>query len=287
MGELSAKERVHLLTEKLEQGILQMVEGEEYKRYLSFMARFPHYSFGNVMLILMQRPDATLVQSFTAWKKIGRSVKKGEKGIRILAPSPFKVKVKTKEKDENGKEVIKEEEKKVMGFREVFTFDVSQTEGLELPSSGVKELKGAIEDFETLFSILREVCPVPFKFEEIDGSARGYYQLEPEQIVVRKGMAQQQTVKTLVHEMVHQQLHNLEQKKKKDRNTKEVEAESVAFVVCSALGIDTSDYSFGYVAGWSSNKDLKELKSSLTTIQKTAWEFVQRIENKLQEKRRE
>ena len=287
MDKADAKERVRLLTEKLEQGILQMVEGEEYKRYLSFMARFPHYSFGNVMLILMQRPDATLVQSFTAWKKIGRSVKKGEKGIRILAPSPFKVKVEKQKKDEFGNVTTEETEKKVLGFREVFTFDVSQTEGLELPSSGVKELKGAVEDFETLFSILREVCPVPIKFEEIGGSAKGYYQLEPEQIVVREGMSQQQTVKTLVHEMVHQQLHNLEQKKKKDRNTKEIEAESVAFVVCSALGIDTSDYSFGYVAGWSSNKEMKELKSSLTTIQKTAWEFIQRIENKLQEKRRE
>ena len=293
------KQKVQEITEKLEQGIKELFESEKYKTYLNTMSRFHNYSFNNTMLIAMQKPDATLVAGFKAWQKnFDRHVKKGEKGIRILAPAPYKIK-EEQEKfdpvtgeimlDKNGMPVTEEVEIKIPAFRVVPVFDVSQTDGKELPDIGVNELSGSVEDYEDFMQALTEVSPVPISYEDIDGDAKGYFHTTDHRIVIQEGMSQSQTVKTAIHEVAHAKLHDREQNQDidavldKDRNTKEVEAESVAYTVCQHFGIDTSDYSFGYIAGWSSDRDMKELKSSLDTIRKTASELITGIEDRLAE----
>ncbi|MDY6311922.1 MAG: YodL domain-containing protein, partial [Lachnospiraceae bacterium] len=276
-----------------------LFESEKYKTYLNTMSRFHNYSFNNTMLIAMQKPDATLVAGFKAWQKnFDRHVKKGEKGIRILAPAPYKIK-EEQEKfdpvtgeimlDKNGMPVTEEVEIKIPAFRVVPVFDVSQTDGKELPDIGVNELSGSVEDYEDFMQALTEVSPVPISYEDIDGDAKGYFHTTDHRIAIQEGMSQSQTVKTAIHEVAHAKLHDREQNQDidtvldKDRNTKEVEAESVAYTVCQHFGIDTSDYSFGYIAGWSSDRDMKELKSSLDTIRKTASELITGIEDRLAE----
>ena len=293
------KQKVQEITEKLEQGIKELFESEKYKTYLNTMSRFHNYSFNNTMLIAMQKPDATLVAGFKAWQKnFDRHVKKGEKGIRILAPAPYKIK-EEQEKfdpvtgeimlDKNGMPVTEEVEIKIPAFRVVPVFDVSQTDGKELPDIGVNELSGSVEDYEDFMQALTEVSPVPISYEDIDGDAKGYFHTTDHRIAIQEGMSQSQTVKTAIHEVAHAKLHDREQNQDidtvldKDRNTKEVEAESVAYTVCQHFGIDTSDYSFGYIAGWSSDRDMKELKSSLDTIRKTASELITGIEDRLAE----
>ena len=263
------------------------------------MSKFHNYSFNNTMLIAMQKPDATLVAGFKAWQKdFDRHVKKGEKGIRILAPAPYKIKEEQEKLDpvtgeimldKNGMPVTEEVEIKIPAFRVVPVFDVSQTDGKELPDIGVNELSGSVEDYEDFMQALTEVSSVPITYEDIEGEAKGYFHTTDHRIAIQEGMSQSQTVKTAIHEVAHAKLHDRERNQDidavldKDRNTKEVEAESVAYTVCQHFGIDTSDYSFGYIAGWSSDRDMKELKSSLDTIRKTASELITGIEDRLTE----
>lgn len=293
------KQKVQEITEKLEQGIKELFESEKYKTYLNTMSKFHNYSFNNTMLIAMQKPDATLVAGFKAWQKnFDRHVKKGEKGIRILAPAPYKIKEEQEKLDpvtgeimldKNGMPVTEEVEIKIPAFRVVPVFDVSQTDGKELPDKGVNELSGSVEDYEDFMQALTEVSPVPITYEDIEGEAKGYFHTTDHRIAIQEGMSQSQTVKTAIHEVAHAKLHDRERNQDidavldKDRNTKEVEAESVAYTVCQHFGIDTSDYSFGYIAGWSSDRDMKELKSSLDTIRKTASELITGIEDRLAE----
>ena len=293
------KQKVQEITEKLEQGIKELFESEKYKTYLNTMSRFHNYSFNNTMLIAMQKPDATLVAGFKAWQKnFDRHVKKGEKGIRILAPAPYKIKEEQEKLDpitgeimldKNGMPITEEVEIKIPAFRVVPVFDVSQTDGKELPDIGVNELSGSVEDYEDFMQALTEVSPVPITYEDIEGEAKGYFHTTDHRIAIQEGMSQSQTVKTAIHEVAHAKLHDRERNQDidavldKDRNTKEVEAESVAYTVCQHFGIDTSDYSFGYIAGWSSDRDMKELKSSLDTIRKTASELITGIEDRLAE----
>ena len=293
------KQKVQEITEKLEQGIKELFESEKYKTYLNTMSKFHNYSFNNTMLIAMQKPDATLVAGFKAWQKnFDRHVKKGEKGIRILAPAPYKIKEEQEKLDpvtgeimldKNGMPITEEVEIKIPAFRVVPVFDVSQTDGKELPDIGVNELSGSVEDYEDFMQALTEVSPVPITYEDIDGESKGYFHTTDHRIAIQEGMSQSQTVKTAIHEVAHAKLHDREQNQDidavldKDRNTKEVEAESVAYTVCQHFGIDTSDYSFGYIAGWSSDRDMKELKSSLDTIRKTASELITGIEDRLAE----
>ena len=242
---------------------------------------------------MMQKPDAQLCQSFAGWKQMGRYVKKGEKGISILAPAPYKIEREQTKLDEKGRPVfdadgepVKEKvEVTIRAFKVVKTFDLSQTDGKELPTIGPSELVGNIEGYPKLLQALQEISPVPVSFELIDGDAKGFYHLEDKKIVVQDGMSEVQTIKTLLHEMAHQKLHdkdNVPEAKDISRNGKEVEAESVAYVVCQHYGINTSDYSFSYVAGWSEGKETPELKASLDKIRQTASEFIYQIDQKME-----
>lgn len=293
------KQKVQEITEKLEQGIKELFESEKYKNYLNTMSKFHNYSFNNTLLIAMQKPDATLVAGFQAWKKnFERHVKKGEKGIRILAPAPYKVKEEQEKLDpetneimldKEGKPIMEEVEVTIPAFRAVSVFDVSQTDGRELPELTVNELSADVEGYQDFMKALEMVSPVPIGYEDISGEAKGYYHTEEQRVAIQQGMSESQTVKTAIHEVAHAKLHSIELNKdtdlleQKDRNTKEVEAESVVYTVCQHFGIDTSEYSFGYIAGWSSGKEMTELKSSLDTIRRTASEMISGIEVHLQE----
>ena len=283
------------ITDRLEQGITELFESERYKEYLRVMSKFHNYSFNNTLLIAMQKPDASLVAGFSSWKNnFGRNVMKGEKGIKIIAPSPFTVKQEVAKTDpqtgkpvigKDGKPVTEEKEIKVPAYKVVSVFDVSQTEGRELPDIAVDELTGDVDRFKDFFSALEQVSPVPVGFEKIEGGAHGYYHLEEKRIAIDEGMSDLQTLKTAIHEIAHAKLHDIdlnapkeEQKPRVDRRTREVEAESVAYTVCQHYGLDTSDYSFGYVAGWSSGKELAELRGSLETIRNTAAEMINAID---------
>lgn len=281
------------ITEKLENGVQDVFNSEQFQNLLDTMAKFPHYSVNNNILIMMQKPDATLVQSYTGWKKMGRFVKKGEKGIRILAPAPFKLEKEQEKLDEAGKvildkdgEAVKEKvEINLTAFKPVSTFDISQTEGEPLPSIGVDELTGSVEGYQTLFEAIKSASPVPIGFEDIKSGAKGYFHVEDNRIAINNGMSEIQTVKTAIHEMAHAKLHNVEAQKdnKQSKNSKEVEAESVAYTVCQHYGIDTSDYSFAYVATWSQGKEMPELKESLNTIREATADLITKIDEKVQE----
>lgn len=281
------------ITDKLEKGVVEVFQSDRYKQFLDTMAKFPRYSVNNSLLIMMQKPDAQLCQSFTGWKQMGRYVKKGEKGISILAPAPYKIEREQTKLDEKGRPVfdadgepVKEKvEVTIRAFKVVKTFDLSQTDGKELPTIGPSELVGNIEGYPKLLQALQEISPVPVSFELIDGDAKGFYHLEDKKIVVQDGMSEVQTIKTLLHEIAHQKLHdkdNVPEAKDISRNGKEVEAESVAYVVCQHYGINTSDYSFSYVAGWSEGKETPELKASLDKIRQTASEFIYQIDQKME-----
>lgn len=293
---VSAEDRIRELTDRLEKGIKELLEGDKFKNYLNTMSKFHDYSFNNTMLIAMQKPDATLVAGFNSWKnKFQRNVNRGEKGIQIFAPAPYKIrKEQTKMDkdtglpvlDKNGKPVTEEVEVKIPAFKVVSVFDVSQTSGKELPTLGADELKGDVKDFEKFFDALKSIAPVPVNFEEIKGGAKGYFDKEKNIIAINEGMSETQTVKTAIHEITHSLLHNRnltvsDLDKPKDRNTEEVEAESVAYTVCQHFGIDTSEYSFAYVASWGSGKDVPELKASLETIRATANDIINKLEDML------
>ena len=291
------KQKVHEITEKLEQGIKELFESEKYKTYLNTMSKFHNYSFNNTMLIAMQKPDATLVAGFKAWQKnFDRHVKKGEKGIRILAPAPYKIKEErdkidpvTQELllDKDGNPQKEEVEITIPAFRAVSVFDVAQTDGKPIPELAAKELLSDVEGYQDMIRAVEAISPVPIELEEIAGDSKGYYDREAKRIAVQENMSESQTLKTMIHEVAHSKLHSKEveqdEQMKKDRNTKEVEAESIAYTVCQHFGIDTSDYSFGYIAGWSSGRDTKELRASMDTIRRTASELITGIEEQLQE----
>ena len=284
---------VQEITEELENGIKELFESDKYRAYLSTMAKFHNYSFNNTLLIARQKPDASYVAGFQSWKNnFERHVMKGEKGIKILAPTPFKRKVLEEKTDDQGKlvldnmgkPVMEEVEKVIPAFKVVNVFDVSQTEGKDLPQL-VSELKGQVKDYEDFMLALDYVSPVTIRYEKIDGAAKGYFSPAYHYIVIKDDMSEMQTMKTGIHEIAHSLLHATENKTAldKDRSTKEVEAESVAYTVCQYFGIDTSDYSFGYIAGWSSGKEIPELKTSLETIRKTASEMINSIEEAVRE----
>lgn len=293
-------EKLKEITDRLEQGISELFDSERYKEYLSVMSKFHNYSFNNTLLIAMQKPDASLIAGFSSWKnQFERNVKKGEKGIKIIAPSPFKVKKEMEKIDPNtqrpvigkdGKPVTEEKEITIPAFKVVSVFDVSQTEGKELPDIAVDALTGDVGQYKDFFASLERTSPVPVGFEEMTGGTQGYYHLEDKRIALLEGASQLQTLKTLIHEIAHARLHDIdltapkvEQENRPDRRTREVEAESIAYTVCQHYGLDTSDYSFGYVAGWSSGKELAELKSSLETIRSTAAELIETIDGHMAE----
>lgn len=288
------KAEMEEITSKLEKGVKDIFDGANYQQYLNFCAKLPRYSVNNQILIMMQKPDATMCQSFTNWKEVNRHVRKGEKGIRILAPAPYKMQKEQEKVDASGKTVLDKDgepvketvEVTINAFKPVSTFDVSQTEGEPIPTPGVDELTGSVEGYETLLAAIKEVVPVSISFEQIDSGAKGFYHLEENRIVVQEGMSEAQTVKTLLHEASHQALHSKAAMdsagEKKSKNQKETEAESVAYVVCQHYGIDTSDYSFPYVATWSADKEVPELKASLDSIRRTASELIVKIDEKVQ-----
>lgn len=292
-------DKMQELMEKLEQGVKDVFRSDQYKEYLTVMSKFYNYSFNNVLLIAMQKPDASLVAGFSAWKNhFGRHVKKGEKGIKIMAPISRKVKIEEKEEsgtNTSGGETAEDpgKEKKtrnvITGFKVVSVFDISQTEGKELPEYyGAKELSGYVEDYTDLFAAIRETSPVPVGFEDIPGEAHGYYHQIEKRIALQEEMSELQNIKTLIHETAHARLHAIdlaapeeERADQPDQSTREVQAESVAYVVCQHFGLDTSDYSFAYVAGWSSGKEMPELRASLDVIRNAAKETITAIEGQL------
>lgn len=286
------------ITERLEQGVKDIFTSEMYTKYLLTMSKFHNYSFNNTLLIAMQRPDATLVAGYNAWKnKFNRYVKKGEKGIQIIAPAPVKEREEREKIDkdtgltvlnENGEPEIEVVERVIPRFRVTTVFDYAQTDGDPLPTLEVNELTARVKDYTLLKEAIEQVSPVPIRFGEIEGSAKGYYSHMDKEICVRADMGESQTIKTMIHEVAHAMLHDSDQMKQrgeeKDQLTKETEAESIAFTVCSALGIDTSDYSFPYVASWASGKELKELKDSMDTIRLTAADFLEKLETAVAER---
>lgn len=285
-------EQLKEITDKLEQGVSDVFSSDNYKQFLDTMAKFPRYSVNNNILIMMQKPDAQMCQSFTGWKEMGRFVKKGEKGIKILAPAPYTIQREQTKLDDRGNPMLDKDgepimesvEIKVNAFKVVSTFDVSQTEGKELPTLGVDELTGGVDGYGIFMEALKAVCPVPMTFENIEGGAKGFYSQTEKRIAIQEGMSEAQTVKTAIHEMAHQKLHAIENHgPKQTRGSKEVEAESVAYTVCQHYGIDTSDYSFSYVAGWSEGKEMPELKASLDTIRRAASEMITAIDEKVEE----
>lgn len=353
MAESKSAQQVREITDKLEQGIKELFESERFKEYLRTMSKFYHYSFSNTLLIAMQKPEATYVAGYTSWQRnFDRQVMKGEKGIKILAPAPYKAK-EEREKidpstqkpvlDADGKTVTETVEVMRPAFKVVSVFDISQTDGKELPDIIVDELSGSVENYAAFFEALKQESPVPISFEDIPGGAKGYFSPVENRIAIQEGMSEIQTIKTAIHEIAHAKLHSIDrpepeptwkivmisdggtkrdflsgfaseaeanaaaehegwrfvdenrfewrleveedtsaaQDMRKDRHTKEVEAESVAYTVCQRYGIETSDYSFGYIAGWSSDKETKELKGSLETIRKTAAEMIDSIDAKL------
>ena len=299
-GQNSA-ERMKEITDRLETGTQELFESERYKAYLTTMSKFHSYSFNNTLLIAMQ--GGQLVAGYNKWRDdFHRNVKKGEKAIKILAPAPFKAKKEVQKLDaqgrpvmgKDGKPVTEVQEIQVPAFKIVSVFDVSQTEGEPLPSIGVEELTGSVERYGEFFKALEQTSPVPIGFEDIPGGSHGYYHLTEKRIAIQEGMSELQTLKTAIHEIAHSKLHAIdpeapaiEQADRPDSRTREVQAESVAYAVCQHYGLDTSDYSFGYVAGWSSGKDLKELKASLETIRATAHELITTIDGHLAQLQKE
>ena len=291
------EEQLKQITEQLEQGVAEIFTSEKYTEYLNTMAKFHNYSFNNTLLIAMQKPEATLVAGYQAWqKKFNRQVKRGEKGIQIIAPAPFKEKQEIEKTDpETGEIVIGKDgqpetevvERVITKFRVTTVFDVSQTTGEPIPEFEVSELEGDVLIYHDFMESLKMVAPVPIRFIEIDGEAKGFYQLVDKYIAIQPGMSEAQTMKTAVHETAHAVLHDRDQMEAegivKDQLTREVEAESVAYVVCNHFGLDTSEYSFSYIASWSSGKNMKELRASMDTIRKTSADMIGQIEEKLKE----
>ena len=285
------RDKMKEITDKLENGIKSVFESEQYKNYLNTLSKFHNYSLRNTLLIAMQKPDATRVAGFNAWKKdFKRDVQKDEKGIKIIAPAPFKAKKSVDKLDSKGKPIIgkdgkrvkEEKEITVPAFTVVTVFDVSQTEGEPLPKLAT-ELTGSVDKYKEFFAAVEKTSPVPVDFEKITTGAKGYFHLEDKRIVINEGMSELQSVKTLIHEIAHARIHDIDKNTPKDvprvdSRTREVEAESIAYTVCQHYGLDTSDYSFGYIAGWSGGKQLDVLQSSLDTIRKAADSIITEVD---------
>lgn len=296
-GKEAAESKLDTIMKSLEEGVEKVFTSEQYQMYLQTMAKFHNYSFNNTLLIAMQRPDATLLAGYQTWqKKFHRHVKRGEKGIKIIAPVPVKEKRQVEKIDEETQEIVigidgqpetETVERILPRFRVTTVFDVSQTEGEPLPTLEVNELVGDVFIYEDFMKGLEEISPVPFQFQEIGSGAKGYYSNAEKLVAIQTGMSQAQTMKTAVHETAHAIFHDRDVMEEngitKDRMTKEVEAESVAYVVCNHFGLDTSDYSFNYVAGWSSDKEMPELRSSMDTIRLTSSQLIADITEKLLE----
>ena len=280
--------------ERLEQGVQEFMTSEKFTEYLKCVSSFYKYSVNNTILIASQDPQATMVGSFTFWKSKGRYVQKGEHGIKIIAPAPVKRKVEIDRTDPNTGEIIVDAagnpekvqvEKTLPRFKVVTVFDVRRTAGEPLPELGIQDLKDNVDRYSDLLEAIQKVSPVPIRFDEIEGGAKGYYHLEKKEIVVQAGMSESQTIKTCIHEVSHAYLHDRDVMKAqgivKDAQTKETEAEGVAFCVTNAFQIDSSSYSFPYIGSWSSGKDMKELKASLDTIRQTAGELIDKIQEQV------
>lgn len=283
-------ERVAELTERLENGVKELYASDSYAQYITAMAKFHHYSFGNALLILFQCPHATNVAGYGTWELLGRHVKYGEKGIMILAPCNFRASLEREKIDPltgqallgpDGKPLTEKVKISPNRFKIAHVFDLSQTEGRELPQIGVSELTGDVADYNGIYNRLTALSPLPVVQEDFQRSAKGYTSFTENRIVVKPGMSQVQTIKTLVHEITHAKLHKpddiLDVPRQDERRRKEVEAESIAYVVCQHFGIDTTDYSLAYVAGWSKGRELTELKGSLNIIHATAGEIIDAI----------
>lgn len=298
----TAAERLKELTDQLEAGVREVFTSDRYLAYLKTMSKFHRYSFGNVLLIAMQCPSASCVAGFHAWKKnFGRTVKKGERGIRILAPCPYTRMVETEKIDPYSKRPVLDAsgapvKETVLvhkqAFRPVTVFDISQTEGKELPTLGVRELTGDVAQYDRIIAAVTALAPVPVRYDAaiLQGASKGCYSHLEQCIYIRPDMSQTQTLKTLIHETAHSMLHattvengEITETVKKDRHTREVEAESIAYVVCRHFGIDTAEYSFGYIAGWSKGRELPELRSALESIRSTAAGLIDGIESRCPE----
>lgn len=295
------EEQLKEITERLEQGVQELFTSERYTEYLKTMAKFHNYSFNNTLLIALQKPDATLVAGYQAWqKKFNRHVLRGEKGIQIISPAPIKEKEEVEKIDpETNEPILKENgqpeteiiEHIIPRFKVATVFDISQTDGEPLPDLGGEDLTGDVPDFDIFMEAIRNVSPVPIRFAEIEGESHGYYHNVDKEIVIKDGMSESQTMKTAIHEVTHAMLHDREmlqeQGIEKDRLTKEVEAESVAYTVCQHFGLDSSEYSFPYIAGWSSGKEMKELRASMDIIRKTAGDFIEDMTEQLRSLKKE
>lgn len=291
------------ITERLEKGVQELFSTEQYTEYLRVMSQFHNYSFSNILLIAMQKPDAMLVAGYGAWqKKFERNVMRGEKAIKIFAPAPRKVEVEREVLDpvtqrpvldESGEPLKETVTVKKPYFKIASVFDVSQTEGKPLPElAQVQELTGSVEGYNLFFDALCRTSGVPIAFEPISGSTHGYYHQVEKRIAIAEGMSEAQNVKTAIHEIAHSRLHDVDMMDEAngimiDRRTREVQAESDAYTVCQHYGIDTSDYSFGYIAGWSEGREMKELRSSMEVIRREADSMIKAIDANLEEIRRE
>ena len=301
MAEKDRNKKMKEIMERLEQGVKEIFTSEMYMEYLKTMSQFHNYSFNNTLLIHLQKPDASLVAGYQAWqKKFKRQVRRGEKGIQIIAPAPIREKEEVEKIDPatmepvlkpDGTPETEEVVYTIPRFRITTVFDVSQTEGEPLPELETPELTGSVENYEIFMRAIQDISPVPFRFDEIESGAKGYYNSIEKENVIQEGMSEMQTVKTSIHETAHAKLHDRdlmeELGEKKDQMTREVEAESIAYTVCQHFGLDTSDYSFPYIAGWSSDKNMKELRDSMDTIRKTAGEMIDQIEERIREIQRE
>lgn len=276
---ISQADKVKALTDQLKEGVQDVFSSGKYAEYLNTLSRFHRYSFRNSMLIYLQNPDATRVAGFNAWKTLGRSINKGEKGLQILAPSPYKITIDATH-DENGNLLPEPVKKQVqrMAFKVTYVFDVSQTSGKELPELA-HWLTGDVGEYERMMAALQKISPYPISFQPIEGSANGYCSHRRQCIVIREGVSQEQAIKTTVHEIAHALLHKPDIER--DSQAFEVQAESVAYIVCQHFGIDSSQYSFGYVAGWSGSVQLEVLEQSLTVIQNGAAQIIESTEIEL------
>ena len=294
------REDVKSLLSKLEDGLKAVFDSDNYKNYLNTMSKFHNYSINNTLLINQQKPDATLVAGFNSWAhNFERHVKRGEKGIKIIAPAPYYIKKEQQVIDPktgegilnpDGTPKMAEVEVKIPAFKVSYVYDVSQTYGKDLPTLGVSELTSDVDKAKDFINSLKKVSPVPVEFGKTKGDSKGFYSPDQGKIVVKEGMSEAQTIKTMVHEISHAKLHNPEKAKenaKKTKGTIEMEAESVAYIVCQHFGIDTSDYSFGYIAGWSEGKGIDELRDSMQSIRDTAGEMINRVEGDLRNVERE
>lgn len=290
----SREEKMSALQEKLMSGVKEIYESGKWAEYIAVMSRFPHYSINNCILIASQCPEASYVCGYKKWNEFNRNVVKGESGIMIFAPIKGKVQVEEPIYDANNHPVLNEDgtqakekvEREYKSFRPCYVFDVSQTEGDPLPTLA-NQLKDGVEDFEKLKDALMAVSPVPISFEDIPGSANGYYAPQSGKIVVQSDMSQLQTIKTMIHEIAHATLGHGGEDDKWDKESKEVQAESTAFWVAGMLGLDTSDYSFGYIAGWSKDREITELKENLDLIKRTADGLVSKVDDYLKQQTEE